>query len=151
MDMSDCEMGVVMASWKVLMENPEETGKAVLGKFFEEHPQYVEYFNAFRGKTLAEIKQEPKFAFHAGKIVYAFDNAIKAAEERGRDAILGKASWDKLAKDHLERKIPKQAFKDLQTVMLNVIADVCNLNQFQRNAWEKLLKYLFGIITSILN
>jgi len=146
MDLSDVELAVIVNTWKIPMGNPEGSGQVILSKFFETHPHNLEYFEAFKGKPLDSIKEESKFKMHAGKIVRAFDNAIKAAEERGKDAVLNKASWDKLAVSHAKRHIPRESFMELKGVMFDVLVEVCQLNEFQKTAWTKLLNYLFGVL-----
>ncbi|XP_055371833.1 cytoglobin-1 isoform X1 [Condylostylus longicornis] len=146
MDLSDVELAVIMNTWKVPMGDPEGSGQVILYRFFEKYPHNMEYFEAFKGKPLKEAKEDAKFKAHAGRIVRAFDNAIKAAEERGKDAVLSKAQWDRLASSHLKRHIPKDSFMELKGIVLEVLAEVCHLNDFQSTAWEKLLNYLFGVM-----
>lgn len=51
--------------------------------------------------------------------------------------------WETLGEEHNLREIPKTAFQDLKGVIIEILSEVCSLNDEQKGAWNILLDFCF--------
>lgn len=77
-----------------------------------------------------------------------FQAAIDAFDSDDLPAQLLKI-WEPIGVSHDRRRIPKQAFDELQDVILEVMTAVCNMNEEQQAAWVLLFDTVYAILFSM--
>lgn len=54
--LSDSDIVEIKTTWRIPMENPTESGQAILLKFFERYPSNLQKFKDFKGMSIEELK-----------------------------------------------------------------------------------------------
>ncbi|XP_055906659.1 cytoglobin-1 [Eupeodes corollae] len=148
--MNDEDIYEVKKTWEIPMENPDESGQAILIEFFTQFPSNQQKFEQFREVPVVQLKDNAKFKSHAARIVRLFDDSINALGTDYADSAIQEL-WKNTAKSHFRRNISKQSFNELKGVILQVLKAACNLNDRQVEAWTKLMDHVYDIVFKTLD
>ncbi|KAL5289648.1 CYGB family protein [Megaselia abdita] len=143
--LSDGDIIKIKTTWRIPMEDPSESGQAILLKFFERYPSNLEKFKNFKGLSIEELKVNTHFHAHASKIIRIFDEAINTLGTDYTDSALQEI-WSKIAISHHKRDISKASYNELKEIILETLVAVCDMNNDQKGAWEKLFICVYNII-----
>ncbi|XP_037954586.1 globin CTT-VI [Teleopsis dalmanni] len=139
------EIHQIKKTWEIPMENPAESGAAILLQFFTKYPSNLQKFSAFKDSPIPELPNNPRFKAHAVRIIRVFDDSIQLL---GYDVAAEKLEemWSKIATSHFHRQIQRQSFNELKEVILEVLTAACSLNEQQIAAWSKLMDIVYSIV-----
>uniref|UniRef100_T1GN60 Globin domain-containing protein n=1 Tax=Megaselia scalaris TaxID=36166 RepID=T1GN60_MEGSC len=146
MELSDFEVIEIKNTWKIPMADPSGSGQAILLKFFERYPHNKLKFQDFKDQSLDQLKTCPKFKAHASRIVRTFNEAINVLGTDYTDPALHEI-FSKVAISHHKRGISKASYNELKEVILEIVVAVCEMNDCQKCAWEKLMETIYELIS----
>jgi len=148
--MNSDEVYEIKKTWDKPMENPTDSGVAILLKFFTKYPSNLEKFPTFKELSIEELNENVRFRAHANRIIRVFDESIQSLGYDWAGPKLDEI-WSKIATTHFNRQIEKKAFEELKEAILEVLTVACNLNEKQIAIWVKLMDAVYGIIFRTLD
>lgn len=89
------------------------------------------------------MQGKPGFREHASKLMGKFGTTIDCLQN---DPAEIPSIWHDIGENHKLRSIPKAAFLDLKSTIIEILSEVCKLTDGQKTAWNILLDYIFGIL-----
>jgi len=110
--LSEEQIQDLMKTWEIPAANMFDSGDQILFRFFEKHPQYLQYFPRFRNIELRDLRGKALFRAHASRILNRYAVTIDCLQfPDGMDEI--KEIWREVGRNHNRFKVPQQAFKKL--------------------------------------
>ncbi|KAM7359748.1 globin 1 isoform 1-T2 [Cochliomyia hominivorax] len=147
----DCnEVYEIKKTWEIPAATPTDSGVAILTRFFTKYPSNLQKFYSFKDLPVEELKTNARFRAHAIRIIKVFDESIQMLGHDWSGPKL-EEMWSEVAKSHFKRQIEKQSFNELKEVILEVLTEVCNLNEKQTAAWVKLMDIVYTIVFNTLD
>jgi hypothetical protein len=70
-------------------------------------------------------------------------------QDKGTETIIN--LFNEMGKNHRRRGIPKRAFIEIRTIILQVVGDLCKLDDEGKRAWNDLLDTVYHIIFTNLD
>uniref|UniRef100_T1GF38 Globin domain-containing protein n=1 Tax=Megaselia scalaris TaxID=36166 RepID=T1GF38_MEGSC len=147
LDISEKEVLEIKRTWKIPMADPLTSGETMLLKLFERYPANQKKFQDLKDLPFKDLKDSPKFKFHSVRIMKAFDEAIQSLGTQNAGMVLHEI-FEKVAVSHHKRGISKESHNQLKEVIIETLVGVCDLNDFQKGAWEKVMESIFNVIYS---
>lgn len=142
--MNSAEVCAIKKTWEIPIATPTDSGAAILIRFFTKYPSNLEKF-PFKDTPVEELNKSPRFRAHAGRIIRVFDESIQTL---GHDNCVDKLQeiWGEIAVTHFKRQISRQSYNELRGVILEVLSEVCKLDDAQTAAWCKMTDIVYDII-----
>lgn len=138
------EKRAITQSWKHVSQNLKQESMNFFNLLFTEHPAYIEYFPAFRGKKLEEFNTKPKFIAHAKNVFYALTLVVDSLDEPDElvEILL------KTGRDHHNRGVPMAAFHNLAIVFDKFLTIRLgnNYTPLAKESWTKALTVVNAVI-----
>ncbi|KAH7959726.1 hypothetical protein HPB49_013316 [Dermacentor silvarum] len=97
--LTERERAAILQTWKRFLDAHKDYGELIFLAMFTRHPDYIELFRQFRGKTAAELPGEAQFRAHACAVGYQLSSMVDSVH----DSVLLEALIRKNAISHLER------------------------------------------------
>lgn len=85
------------------------------------------------------------FRWHALRVINIFQKAVDAFDTDDATGNLLKI-WEKVAQNHINRRISKESFNELKGILLDVMTAACSLDQEGQEAWLALIDNIYAII-----
>ncbi|KAK8769777.1 hypothetical protein V5799_020686 [Amblyomma americanum] len=95
----DRERRAIQGSWKKFMAANRDYGVIIFSAMFLAHPEYIELFRKFRGKSITQLQDDPEFRAHGCAVGYQLTSMVDSVA----DSVLLEALIRKNAIAHLER------------------------------------------------
>uniref|UniRef100_A0A1L8DC55 Globin domain-containing protein n=1 Tax=Nyssomyia neivai TaxID=330878 RepID=A0A1L8DC55_9DIPT len=143
------QIEIVKCTWECVAKAPEDSGVAILLRFFEKYSHNQKYF-PFRNVPFDELKDNSMFRSHGGRVIAVFQKSVDALSTNDPMGTLQEI-WTEIAKTHFRRHIKQESFNELQEVILEILTAACNLNEEQQTAWTVTLAIIFEIIRKELD
>ncbi|TMW53284.1 hypothetical protein DOY81_001650 [Sarcophaga bullata] len=143
------EVCEIKRTWEIPAATPTDSGVAILLRFFTKYPSNLQKFYSFKDLSLDELSSNARFKAHALRIIKVFDDSIQTLGHDWAGPKLDEM-WSNIATTHFKRQIEKQSFNELKEVILEVLTEVCKLNEKQTAAWIKLLDTVYTIVFNTL-
>ncbi|CRK93815.1 CLUMA_CG007342, isoform A [Clunio marinus] len=143
------EVDIIKATWKIPSANAFDSAETILYTFLERFPEHQPKFS-FRDVPLSDLKGTPGFRNHASKIFNVFSSVVDALD-RDPDYMGIKRILAEIGKFHAKKKITKKSQNDLRSVVVDILTDVCKLDEQGKIAWTKLLDIFFHVIFECLD
>nr|BAO18451.1 globin [Polypedilum nubifer] len=102
-------------------------------------------FIAFRNTPLLMLKGTPGFRAHASRIFNVFSSVIDALD-KDPDMEGIKHIVAEVGRSHAKRQIKKRSYVELRIIILEVISEMCKLDDDGIVAWSKLLDIIYHIL-----
>nr|BAO18441.1 globin [Polypedilum nubifer] len=148
--LTQAQIDIIKRTWAVPYAKPADSGEIILYTFLERFPLAQQKFHAFRNTPIIMLKGTPGFRSHAQKIMKIFATAIDAlGTENGLQVILGVVT--EIGKYHRRRGIEKKHFNQLRSVILDILGQVCKLNDEEKKAWNDLMDTVYHVIFNVLD
>ncbi|KAG5668876.1 hypothetical protein PVAND_016796 [Polypedilum vanderplanki] len=149
-DLDERQISIIKKSWEIVFARPLDSGEKILYAYLEKYPHNQEKFAAFRNTPIIMLKGTPGFRSHASKIMGLFAQAIEAlGQEKGTETIIN--LFNEMGKNHRRRGIPKRAFIEIRTIILQVVTELCKLDDEGKKAWNDLLDTVYHIVFTNLD
>ncbi|CAL1528705.1 unnamed protein product [Lymnaea stagnalis] len=133
------EKQLIMETWALAADKKcvKENGVEFFIQLFVAHPHMQDYFQLFKGKSVAELRSSPKMKAHATSVMYALTSYVENVEDS--ENLVGLIQ--KIAISHLGRGIELQEFEYLKVVLLNFIKSLLGSRWTPEieTAWTKLM------------
>ncbi|XP_055711127.1 globin CTT-VI [Phlebotomus papatasi] len=142
------QIEIVKSTWVTVANAPEDSGEAILLRFFEKYPHNQKYF-PFRNVPRENLKGSAMFRSHAGRVIAVFQKSVDAFNTADPVGTLVEI-WTEIAKTHFKRNITQTSFNELKEVILEVLTAACKLDGVQQTAWAVTLDTIFEIISKEL-
>ncbi|CRL02393.1 CLUMA_CG015163, isoform A [Clunio marinus] len=139
------EIVLVKDSWKIPSANAVDSAELIFYTFLSRYPEHQKRFVRFKDKPLNELKGSPFFRAHASRIYNVFDSVIDGI---GKDPE-NKEVMSFIAESgifHAKKKVTKQAHAELRVVLVEILNDVCKLDEKGNVAWSKLLDIFYHVM-----
>ncbi|KAI0239832.1 hypothetical protein LSAT2_009438 [Lamellibrachia satsuma] len=81
--LSEREQKAIRLSWKKISTELKINGRDFFVKFFEFYPVYIDYFPAFRGKSVDELCRSPLVQAHGISVMYSFTTLVENLNDLG--------------------------------------------------------------------
>ncbi|XP_019758972.1 uncharacterized protein LOC109536931 [Dendroctonus ponderosae] len=137
------DISVLKTTWKRITERGGtlEIGIAIFTNLFEKHPEYQQLF-PFKNLRREELKTSNKFRAHCISVMYALTCIVENVSE----PLILEQLLIKQSTSHVLRNVPDQAYWDIKTVILSIVAS--SMNPSEVFVWEKFLKFAFRIMVA---
>lgn len=145
--LDDKEVGLVKSTWNSVKNQEIE----MLAAIFKDYPNIQARFPGFVNKNVDELKETPKFALHATRIVGFFSEYISLlGQETTQSAI--KTVLNDLGQTHRNRGIPKELFNEFRTSLTKYLqAYSTGFNDDAAHAWTDAFDKMYFVIFSALD
>lgn len=121
---------------------PERSAALVAGK--EENRGNIYSKQSEYGKVFC-FQGNPGIRAHAARIMKVFQAAVDAFDSADPEGHLQQV-WTKVAVTHSNHEVQKDAFNELRAVVLEVMTDLCGMDQEQQEAWGVLFDVVYAIV-----
>ncbi|XP_054923174.1 globin-like [Dermacentor andersoni] len=91
---------LVQATWRSFTSHNREYGALIFLSLFVKHPEYLRMFRNFRGKSVAQLKDDPIFRAHGCSIGYHVTSMVESLGDPASLEVLVRRN----ATEHLRRK-----------------------------------------------
>ncbi|KAG5674761.1 hypothetical protein PVAND_004711 [Polypedilum vanderplanki] len=144
-NLSVYEIEILVKSWKIVSSRFRESAEIIFYTFLEKYPHNQQVFEAFRNTPLLMLRGTPGFSPNACRIMNVFNNVIDSIENDPEMNGVKKIVFE-VGKTHAKRNIKKRAYIELGIVILEVLTDICKLDNDGILAWNKLLDNIFHFL-----
>ncbi|XP_028669979.1 cytoglobin-1-like [Erpetoichthys calabaricus] len=132
--------------WAVVFQEPEENGKAVVIRLFQDHPETKKYFNNFQDiNTKEEMEQNVRIRLHGKRVMGALNQVIESLDNW--EAVPGILT--PLATRHKNvHQVGVHNFKLLFEVILNVFQEALGpaFTPQVCESWRKVFELIFSFL-----
>lgn len=131
----------LIGAWSLVKKDIISHGRNIFVRFFEEHPQYLNYFDFSQDKTASEIGENKSLHAHALNVMHFIGTLIDYGLH---NPLMFKCSLSKMMKNHKKHGVHK---KDV-TIVCEVIMKYCLevLDQHHSTTLEAAFKSLMRSI-----
>ncbi|KAK8770241.1 hypothetical protein V5799_013294 [Amblyomma americanum] len=98
--LTENEVKLVQQTWRKFSSENPEYGVLLFLAMFLKHPEYIQLFKPFRGKSVAVLKEDPTFRAHGCSIGYHITSMVESLHDPATFEILVRRN----ATEHLRRK-----------------------------------------------
>lgn len=146
--LTERERAAILQTWKRFLDAHKDYGELIFLAMFTRHPDYIELFRQFRGKTAAELPGEAQFRAHACAVGYQLSSMVDSVH----DSVLLEALIRKNAISHLERPgVHPFHFQSLGLAVIDAMKakDEKGMTFVAIGAWEKFFTFLLGVTVKV--
>ncbi|XP_075539965.1 globin-like [Dermacentor variabilis] len=146
--LTERERAAILQTWKHFQTAHKDYGELIFLAMFTRHPDYIELFRHFRGKSLAQLPGEAQFRAHACAVGYQLSSMVDSVN----DSVLLEALIRKNAISHLERQgVHPFHFQSLGTAAIEAMKerDERGMNFIAIGAWEKFFAFLLAVTVKV--
>ncbi|KAH7959723.1 hypothetical protein HPB49_013313 [Dermacentor silvarum] len=139
---------LVQATWRSFCSHNREYGVLIFISLFVKHPEYLPMFHNFRGKSVAQLKDDPVFRAHGCSIGYHVTSMVESLGDPASLEVLVRRN----ATEHLRRKGVKPRHFE---VMGQCLVDVLQAREERQmtpeaiEGWGKFLTLMVRIIKDV--
>ncbi|CRK86240.1 CLUMA_CG000352, isoform A [Clunio marinus] len=95
--------------------------------------------------SLKNISGTPGFRSHANKIMNVFGISVDCLDKQGGiDEII--RLLNDMGRSHKRRGIPKRAFVELREIIIEVLSQVCHLDDEGKQAWNDFIDIVYHVV-----
>jgi len=149
-ELTPTEVNIIKETWKIPSANQFDSAELIFYTFLERYPEHQQKFAAFKDIPLADLKGTAGFRAHASRIFNAFSSVIDALDKdvelKGIKRIIAETG-----KFHAKKKVTKKSQVELRGVLVEILSDVCKLDDEGKVAWNKLLDIFYHIMFECLD
>ncbi|XP_063705498.1 cytoglobin-1-like [Culicoides brevitarsis] len=141
--LTESQIAGIVETWKIPSQDLFGSGEYILYEFLSRYPHNQEFFKKFRGVPLDTLKGKASFRAHASRIMNRFSATVDCLQlgSEGLEEI--QDIWRVIGESHSKHKITREAFKELEIVVVGILCEVCNLTEDQKTAWATLLQFCY--------
>ncbi|KAG5674759.1 hypothetical protein PVAND_004709 [Polypedilum vanderplanki] len=144
--LTENDVEIIKRTWKIPSANSHDSAALIFYTFLEKFPHNQNKFPSFKDKQLSDLKNTVEFRAHASRIFNVFSSVVDGLE-RDSEMMKGiKKIIAEVGKFHAKKKVSKKSQVEVRSVLVDVLSDVCKLNDEEKAAWNKLLDIFFHVI-----
>ncbi|TKS68079.1 Myoglobin [Collichthys lucidus] len=138
--MTDFDM--VLKFWDPVEADYNGYGSLVLNRLFKEHPNSLQHFPKFAGKSSSELATSQDVANHGGIVLKKLAELLRA---KGNHAAIVKP----LATSHADKhKIPLENFKTISEIIVKIMAEKTGLDVAGQQALRNVMAAVIADIAA---
>ncbi|KAL5005494.1 hypothetical protein ScPMuIL_018950 [Solemya velum] len=129
----------VSADWGKVGGDLGSLGAILFEKMFTARPNTQDYFAAFKGKSMSELKADPALKTHGAKVLSLVDTMVKNATDEGKL----KSAVAEFVKNHKARNVGLDLIAGTKPELIAAIVQAGGANA---DAWGTFLDAFIGLV-----
>nr|P14393.1 RecName: Full=Globin; AltName: Full=Myoglobin [Aplysia juliana] len=138
--LSAADAGLLAQSWAPVFANSDANGASFLVALFTQFPESANFFNDFKGKSLADIQASPKLRDVSSRIFARLNEFVSNAADAGKMGSM----LQQFATEHAGFGVGSAQFQNVRSMFPGFVASLSA--PAADAAWNS----LFGLIISAL-
>jgi hemoglobin-like flavoprotein len=139
------QVAIIQKTWEeVLKLGPSTVGIALYDLYFTRNPTYQNFFRAFRGVPLDQLKTHPRLKAHGTIAIQNLTGAIQTLDDPETAVLILK----KTGRDHARREIQVEQFVELHKTLMILLASSLESmwTPLVSETWEKALTVVMTVV-----